>query len=141
LMDMLVAGVMHGGTYNAQPASMAAVVATLTELGKEETFDALNARGNRLMEGIARGLKEADIQARIAGFPQIFHVGFGVDAPVVDYRSSLQADRERYIKFTEALHYKGVRALERGAWFLSTAHTDDVIDATIEAVADVAKEI
>ena len=93
------------------------------------------------MEGIARGLKEADIQARIAGFPQIFHVGFGVDAPVVDYRSSLQAGRERYIKFTEALHYKGVRALERGAWFLSTAHTDDVIDATIEAVADVAKGV
>lgn len=141
LMDMLVAGVMHGGTYNAQPASMAAVIATLTELGKEETFDVLNARGNRLMEGIARALKEADIQARIAGFPQIFHVGFDVDAPVVDYRSSLQADRERYIKFTEALHYKGVRALERGAWFLSIAHTDDVIDATIEAVACVAQEI
>ena len=141
LMDMLVAGVMHGGTYNAQPASMAAVIATLTELDKEETFDVLNARGNRLMEGIARALNEADIQARVAGFSQIFHVGFGVDAPVVDYRSSLQADREQYIKFTEALHYEGVRALERGAWFLSTAHTDDVIDATIEAVACVAKEI
>ena len=141
LMDLLVADVMHGGTYNAQPASMAAVIATLIELGKEETFDVLNARGNRLMEGIACVLKDADIQARVAGFPQIFHVGFGVDAPVTDYRSSLCADRERYIKFTEALHYKGVRALERGAWFLSTAHTDDVIDATIEAVADVAKEI
>lgn len=141
LMDMLVAGVMHGGTYNAQPASMAAVIATLTELGKEETFDVLNARGNRLMEGIEHALKDADIQARVAGFSQIFHIGFGVDAPVTDYRSSLQADRERYIKFTEALHHKGVRALERGAWFLSTAHTDDVIDATIEAVADVAKEI
>ncbi len=141
LMDMLVAGVMHGGTYNAQPASMAAVIATLTELDKEETFDELNARGNRLMEGIARTLNEADIQARVAGLPQIFHVGFGVDATVVDYRSSLQADREQYIKFTEALHHKGVRALERGAWFLSTAHTDDVIDATIEAVACVAKEI
>ncbi len=141
LMDMLVADVMHGGTYNAQPASMAAVIATLTELDKEETFDVLNARGNRLMEGIALALNEADIQARVAGFSQIFHVGFGVDSPVTDYRSSLQADRERYIKFTEALHYKGVRALERGAWFLSTAHTDDVIDATIEAVADVAKEI
>ncbi len=141
LMDMLVAGVMHGGTYNAQPASMAAVIATLTELDKEETFDVLNARGNRLMEGIARALNEADIQARVAGLPQIFHVGFGVDDPVVDYRSSLCADRERYIKFTEALHYEGVRALERGAWFLSTAHTDDVIDATIEAVADVAKGV
>ena len=141
LMDMLGAGVMHGGTYNAQPASMAAVIATLTELDKKETFDVLNARGNRLMEGIGRALRDAGIQTRVAGFSQIFHVGFGVDSAVTDYRSSLRADREQYIKFTEALHYKGVRALERGAWFLSTAHTDDVIDATIEAVTDVIKEI
>ena len=35
LMDMLVAGVMHGGTYNAQPASMAAVIATLTSWAKK----------------------------------------------------------------------------------------------------------
>ena len=120
---------------------MAAVIATLTELNKKETFDVLNAWGNRLMEGIKYALKDVGIRARVAGFPQIFHVGFGVDSPVTDYRSSLQADRERYIKFTEALHYKGVRALERGAWFLSTAHTDDVIDATVEAVVDVAKGI
>jgi glutamate-1-semialdehyde 2,1-aminomutase len=93
------------------------------------------------MEGIGRALRDAGIQTRVAGFSQIFHVGFGVDSAVTDYRSSLRADREQYIKFTEALHYKGVRALERGAWFLSTAHTDDVIDATIEAVTDVIKEI
>ncbi len=140
LMDLFVEGVMHGGTYNAQPASMAAVIATLTELQKKETHEVLTARGNQLMEGIRRALKDADIHARVAGFPQIFHVGFGVHAPVTDYRSALQADRQQYIRFTEALHYKGVRALERGAWFLSTAHTDDAIDATVDAVSAVAFE-
>lgn len=143
LMDMMVSGgVMHGGTYNAQPTSMAALVATLTELAKEETFATLKQRGNRLMAGIRQALADADIRARVQGFPQIFHVGFGVDSEeVTDYRSSLKADKARYVKFTIALHYHNVRALERGAWFLSTAHTDDVIDATIEAVASVAKEI
>jgi glutamate-1-semialdehyde 2,1-aminomutase len=34
-----------------------------------------------------------------------------------------------------------VRALERGAWFLSTAHDDAVIDATIAAARDAAREI
>ena len=142
LMEMFVTGgVMHGGTYNAQPASMAALVATLTELSKTETFATLNAQGQRLMTGIKQALAEADIPARVQGFPSIFHVAFGVDSPITDYRSSLKADKARYVKFTTALHYRGVRALERGAWFLSTTHTDEVIDETLEAVAVVAKEI
>ena len=37
------------------------------------------------------------------------------------------------MRLTTALLGRGVRALERGAWFLSVAHDDDAIDATIEA--------
>ena len=142
LMELFASGgVMHGGTFNGHPACMAALVATLGELKKPETFAALNRQGTRLMEGMREALDAADIQARVEGFPQIFHVGFGVEAQVTDYRSSLQADKERYVRFTEALHYRGVRALERGAWFLSTAHTADVVDETVAAVAEVAREI
>ena len=142
LMEQFASGgVMHGGTFNGHPACMAALVATLGELEKPETFAALDRQGTRLMEGIGEALDAADIQARVEGFPQIFHVGFGVEGEVTDYRSSLQADKERYVRFTEALHYRGVRALERGAWFLSTAHTADVVDETVAAVAAVAREI
>jgi len=142
LMELFASGgVMHGGTFNGHPACMAALVATLGELKKPETFAALDRQGTRLMEGIGEALDAADIQARVEGFPQIFHVGFGVEEQVTDYRSSLQADKERYVRFTEALHYRGVRALERGAWFLSTAHTADVVDETVAAVAAVAREI
>ncbi len=142
LMELFASGgVMHGGTFNGHPACMAALVATLGELEKPATFAALDRQGTRLMEGMREALDAADIQARVEGFPQIFHVGFGVEAPVTDYRSSLQADKERYTRFTEALHYRGVRALERGAWFLSTAHTADVVDETVAAVAAVAREV
>lgn len=142
LMERFVSGgVMHGGTYNAHPATMAATVATLKELSKEETYSGLNRRGTHLMNGLKQALDEADIPARVEGFPTIFHVGFGIDSPVVDYRTSLQADKMRYIGFTEALLHHGVRALERGAWFLSTAHSDEAIEATIEAVAAAAKDI
>jgi len=142
LMELFASGgVMHGGTFNGHPACMAALVATLGELKKPETFAALDRQGTRLMEGIGEALDAADIQARVEGFPQIFHVGFGVEEQVTDDRSSLQADKERYVRFTEALHYRGVRALERGAWFLSTAHTADVVDETVAAVAAVAREI
>ncbi len=142
LMDLFVSGgVMHGGTFNGHPACMAALVATLEELKKPETFAGLGRQGARLMEGIREALDAADIAARVEGFPQAFHVGFGVEGQVTDYRSSLQADKARYVRFTEALHYRGVRALERGAWFLSTAHTADVVDETVAAVAAVAREI
>ena len=117
------------------------MIATLTELRKEETFEFIGTQGNRLMEGIRKALEDAGVPARVGGFPSIFHVGFGVESPITDYRSSLQADRARYVKFAEALLHRGVRALERGAWSVSAAHTDDVVDATIEAVAEVAKEI
>jgi glutamate-1-semialdehyde 2,1-aminomutase len=50
-------------------------------------------------------------------------------------------DRPRYVAFTTALLRRGVRALERGAWFLSTEHDDAVIDATLDAVAAAAREV
>jgi glutamate-1-semialdehyde 2,1-aminomutase len=133
--------VMHGGTYNAQPVAMAATVATLTALADGQVHAALERGGRRLMDGIARALAEADIAAQVQGFPQIFHVALGVGGPIADYRSSLAADKMRYIRLTTALLDRGVRALERGAWFLSIAHTDEVIDETIAAVASAAQEI
>ena len=133
--------VMHGGTYNAQPVAMAATVATLSTLADGQVHARIEQRGRRLMDGIAGALAEADIPARIQGFPQIFHVALGVTSPISDYRSSLAADKARYIRMTTGLLDHGVRALERGAWFLSDAHSDAVVDETIAAVAAVAKTI
>jgi glutamate-1-semialdehyde 2,1-aminomutase len=133
--------VMHGGTYNAQPVAMAATLATLSALADGQIYTLLEQRGRRLMEGIAQAFAEADIAVRVQGFPQIFHVALGVEAPITEYRSSLAADKGRYVKLTTGLLARGVRALERGAWFISSAHSDEVIDATIAAVAEVAKTI
>ena len=139
--QMATGGVLHGGSYNALPAAMAAVVATLSELKKPETFQALEARGQKLMTGIRGALADADIEAQVQGFPQIFHVALGASSPFSNYRDSLAADKARYVDFTTALLSRGVRALERGAWFLSTAHDHPVIDETIAAVAAVAEEL
>ena len=40
------------------------------------------------------------------------------------WRDLLSMDKPRYVAFTTALLRHGVRALERGAWFLSTEHDD-----------------
>lgn len=141
LLDLVTQGVVHGGTYNAQVLGMAATVATLSIIAEPATQERLKRQGTRLMAGIRAELHDARIPAIVTGFPQVFHVGFGLSEPVREWRDLRRIDRQRYISFTTALLRRGVRALERGAWFLSTAHDDAVIDATIASVAAAAREV
>lgn len=142
LMDMFATHkVMHGGTYNAHPVNMAATVATLTELADAQVYAGIERRGNRLMTGMAAIFARHQIPARIQGFPQIFHVAFGTTTPIETFRGTHSADRPRYIRFTTALLERGIRALERGAWFLSSEHDDQVIDHTLGVIDEAAKAI
>lgn len=141
LLDMFVTGgVLHGGTFNSQPVTMAAMVATQKAL-TPELYEAWSKRGVRLRDGVAAALKDAGIKAQVTGFELMFHVGFGLDAPAKTYRDLLKSDKAAYVKFAHALLKRGVRVLERGAWFVSSAHDDAVIDATLEAVRSAAKEV
>jgi glutamate-1-semialdehyde 2,1-aminomutase len=136
LMDRFVSErVMHGGTYNGHPVNMAATVATLRELARGEVYALIEQRGRRLMSGMAEILQRHAIAARVQGFPGIFHVAFGVSKPIDTFRDTFAVDRARYVRFTTSLIERGVRALERGAWFLSSQHDDTVVDRTLEAIA------
>ncbi|MFP5465631.1 MAG: aspartate aminotransferase family protein [Gammaproteobacteria bacterium] len=142
LLDLFVTGAaMHGGTYNANPVSMAATLATLRALADGSVLRALEAPGRRLMQGLDAALRAAGVPAVVTGFPQIFHVGLGLTEPARDHRDLARVDRVRYVRFCGELLARRVRALERGAWFLSAAHDDAVIDETIEAAAAAAMAI
>ena len=65
-------GVMHGGTYNAHPAGMAATVATLTELATSDAYALIEKRGRRLMDGIAGLFRDYQVIAHVQGFPAVF---------------------------------------------------------------------
>jgi glutamate-1-semialdehyde 2,1-aminomutase len=119
---------------------MAATVATLRDL-TPELYQTIETRGRRLMRGIQDALDRAGVPAVVTGFPSIFHVGFGPEAPARNYRDLARLNRPAYIAFTTALLRRGVRALERGAWFLSIEHDDAVIEATLKAVEDAAREV
>jgi glutamate-1-semialdehyde 2,1-aminomutase len=141
LLDLFVTGgVLHGGTFNSQPVTMAAMVATQNALTPEH-YETTSKRGVRLRDGIAAILKDAGIKAQVTGFELMFHVGFGLNAPARNYRDLLKLDKPAYVTFAHALLQRGVRVLERGAWFVSSAHDDAVIDATLEAVQGAAKDV
>lgn len=141
LLDLFATGgVLHGGTFNAQPVTMAAMVATQKAL-TPELYEGWSKRGVRLRDGLRDILKDAGIKAQVTGFELMFHVGFGLDAPARNYRDLLKADKAKYVKFAFALLQRGVRVLERGAWFVSAAHDDAAIDATLAAAKEAAREI
>lgn len=141
LLDLCATGgVLHGGTYNAQPVAMAATVATLKAL-TPSLYEEIAVNGNRLMQGMREIFERAGVNATVMGFPQIFHVAFGLQDQPRDYRDLVHMDRAAYVAFTTALLRRGVRALERGAWFMSIEHDQAVVDATLEAVSDSVDEL
>jgi glutamate-1-semialdehyde 2,1-aminomutase len=136
-MDLFSAGkVMHGGTYNSQSVAMAATVATLKELQKPGLYARLDSQGTRLKRGVETAFKRAGVTATVTGFPEIFHVGLGLSKGPDNYRDILSADRADYVRLTTMLLGLGVRALERGAWFISSEHDDAVIDETLGALGE-----
>lgn len=136
LMGLLGDGkVVHGGTYNAQAVSMAAVVATLTELADPAVRSRITIAGQKLMQGIRDAFAARGLPAEVVGFPAVFQVRCGQGRPR-DYRDLNAGDSETYRRLAGRLLEAGVRALPRGTWFCSSAHTDTDIADTLQVVSD-----
>ncbi|CDP50771.1 Glutamate-1-semialdehyde aminotransferase [Devosia sp. DBB001] len=141
LIDLFATGgVLHGGTFNAQPVAMAAMIGTQNALTPQH-YERSSVYGVRLRDGIRDILKEAGIKAQVTGFELMFHVAFGLDEPARNYRDMARSDKKGYSLFSLALLQRGVRVLERGAWFVSSEHNDDMVDQTLEAVRGAAREV
>lgn len=138
-MDLIGSGtVMHGGTYNTQSVSMAATIATLETIASGVPHKKIDATGTALMNGLRDELTKTGLEHEIVGFPAVFNVRFDLKGPT-DYRSAIEANRERYANFAYELLTRGIRVLPRGTWFLSSAHEASDIDKTLSAVRDVLK--
>ena len=105
--------------------------------GRRRRLHRLAATGNRLMDGIRAAAEEAGVAMLVDG-P-------GHDLPDVSHRpargrattaSSRQPTSPAWRGSTRGLLERGVSIVGRGLWFLSTAHDDADVDATLAVVAD-----
>ncbi|HXS11389.1 MAG TPA: aspartate aminotransferase family protein [Acidobacteriaceae bacterium] len=128
--------VVHAGTLNGNPLVLSAARAALTALMRdaESTYRNLFRRGEQLRDGIASILRAQDHELHVAGEGPVFHLSFTEHQPR-NYRDLLASDRQKYSNFTLALLDEGVLTLPDGRWYLSTAHTDEDIERTLQAVA------
>ena len=103
------------------------------------TYEALFARGRRLMAALRESLEAAGIPAQVTGEPPAFQPWF-TGHRVLDHRSALTADAGLGARFAQLLFDRGVvKAHEK--FFLSTAHSDADIDRTIAAIDDALSEL
>lgn len=136
-----VGPVYQAGTLSGNPVAVAAGLAQLRLLD-DEAYRHLDALADRLAEGLGKAFADAGVPHRLQRVRSLFSVFFA-DAPVRDYPGAKQADHQRYARFFTGMLERGQYLPPSGyeAWFVSTAHTTEDIDATVAAAAQVAKQL
>lgn len=136
ILSLLAEGhVMHGGTYNTGTSAVAAGCATLRTLRDHNPYPSLLRAGQSLMQAIGAMAERRGIELAVEGPGSVFHTRFGPSGGVHDAKTF--AERSDVVlrrQFVTALQDEGVRITSRGTWFLSTAHSDEDLDRTVEAV-------
>jgi glutamate-1-semialdehyde 2,1-aminomutase len=126
--------VWQAGTFNGNAIACAAGLATLGELRKPGVYDRLFRTGARLKAGLQAAVQKHGLAAQVSGEPPVFDLFF-TDRPIVDYRATLTADRQKVARFNQELVRRGVvKAVNK--IYVSLAHTDADVDATIGVFDD-----
>ncbi len=126
--------VYQAGTLSGNPLAMAAGIITLRTIQGEAPFLVLDDLAGKLSGGLLGLAKRAEIDVQLNRVGSMFTLFFA-GAPVTDYASAKRADADRYARFFRALLDRGVYfpPSQYEACFLSLAHLDREITATLEA--------
>ncbi len=123
----------QAGTLSGHPLSMAAGIATL-DLLTPLAYQVLEATGAALEAGLRRAAIEAGREVAISRVGSLLTVFFRAGVPR-NSAEALSADRDAYARFFGAMLDEGVLLApsQFEAWFLSIAHGDAEIGATLAA--------
>ena len=135
-------GVYQGGTLSGNPLATAAGLATLDILDSD-AYTELERRSTKLAEGMRAAFADAGLAAVVPQVGPLLGLFFGDTEPTNFDEVKALAENGVYPKFFHACLDRGL-ALAPGAYeilFPGLAHTDDVIDESIEIMADAAQAI
>ena len=142
VMDVLGGGsVTHAGTFGANTVSMAAAKAVLTILDESPILENLAKRGMRLKNGLDKVLTDAELPHQMSGHPNL--QGFLLtEKEVKEVRDLIHHDDDMYETICTNMYNRGVWMEDdaREPWFISDAHTNEIIDETLNKFEDSVKE-
>jgi glutamate-1-semialdehyde 2,1-aminomutase len=133
--------VFYQGTFNGHPLSVAAALATLDVLEREDVPARIGRLGDRLARGINRAIAELEVSAVCQSFGSVWNLYFNTSR-ICNYRDLVKSDSPRTVALNDRYHrhlreqgiYVHRRHVNRG--FVSAAHDDGDIDRTVSVVAE-----
>lgn len=140
IMDVLAPDgpVYQAGTLSGNPLAMVAGTAVLEQLQSGEIHRQLETSGARLETGLNAAAEKSGVAVTVQRIGSMI-CAFFTDQSVHSFADAMLADRERFKKYFHGMLAEGVyfapSPFEAG--FISSAHTDEDIDATISAAEKV----
>jgi len=133
------ATVQHAGTFNGNPMTAAAGVATLENLTPDK-FEYLDNLGESLRSKLRALFTELEVPMGVTGVASLFALQF-TSTEVTDYRSFATNDKKLLNMMFIGLLNEGFLMSNRCAGNVSTVHTEDDVDAFVSAVRNVLARI
>jgi glutamate-1-semialdehyde 2,1-aminomutase len=129
--------VYQAGTLSGNPLAVAAGLAQISRLDslKGRLYEELDRKITRLAEGVAEASAKHKIPVQINRVGSMMTVFF-TDTPVVDYATAKTSNTQRFGLFFRELLERGIYIApsQFEAAFVSTAHNESDLDATVAAV-------
>jgi glutamate-1-semialdehyde 2,1-aminomutase len=129
------ARISQGGTFNANPVTMAAGLATLNAL-TPEAYTRLDALGDRLRGGVTRLLAATRRRGQVTGAGSLFWLHWTTET-LTDYRSTKAKDAEMAQRVFMGMLNEGILTTQRGLGACSLAMGDEDVDRFVNALARV----
>ncbi len=135
--------VYQAGTLSGNPVAMAAGLANFELISASGFYDELSTKVEKLTTGLESAASAAGIPLTTNCVGGMFGFFFTEEKPITRFEQICACNIERFKRFYHGMLDKGVylapSAYEAG--FVSAAHTDADIDATLDAAADVLKTL
>ncbi|MEW6348435.1 MAG: glutamate-1-semialdehyde 2,1-aminomutase [Thermodesulfobacteriota bacterium] len=130
-----VGGVYQAGTLSGNPLAVAAGLAMLQVLRRDNPYPALEEKAARLASGIASILAEKGVALTINRVGSMLSLFFN-PGPVTCYPEVLQSDKVAFQRFFAKMLDQGIYLAPSPfeAWFVGASHSDEDLDRTLEAV-------
>lgn len=127
----------QAGTMAGNPASMAAGIACLEALAAPGAYERLDRLAARLTEAISAAAVRHGVPLTVNRIGGAFSTHF-CEHPVTNYEQAQDTDGERFARFFRLMLDRGINLApsKYEAWFLTIAHSEDDIEATIRAAEE-----
>ncbi len=129
--------VYQASTFGGNPISTTAGLATLKTLSEDGNgiYEKLEDNGNKIRNGLNDIIGDKGVSAQVNGLSSMFQIFF-TEGEVIDYKTAKSSDIIKFMSYQKHLMSNGVfiPPSQFETCFISTAHTDEDITKTLEAM-------